>query len=171
MSKLKDNPSLKELEQGITNLKDSWHYQFKDQKYIHISNINERLTELDILKIFSQYGDIEDFYFLYDYKTKKRKNSAFLKYNLFESTVLAIDNLNNYKLLDKCMKVSHANSRLPDHEQFVVYHEAILDKLDEAIVYQGSMPNLPTQPKSKGKKVTVKDEDPMKNMSSEIIDL
>lgn len=171
MSKSRDNPSLKELEQGITNIKDSWHYQFKDQKYIHISNIDERLTELDILKIFSQYGDIEDFYFIYDYKTKKRKNSAFLKYNLFESTILSIDNLDNYKLLDKYLKVSHANSRLPDHEQFVVYHEAILNKLDEAIIYKGSMPNLPTQPKSRGQESSVKEEDPMNDISSEIIDL
>ena len=170
MFKTKETPSSKELAQRITKLKDSWHYQFKDQKYIHISNIDDRLTELDILKIFSQYGDIEDFYFIYDYKTKKRKNSAFLKYHLFESTVLAVDNLDNYKLLDKYLKVSHANSKPPNHEQFVVYHEAILDKLDEAIIYEGIKTKLPSKPKAKKYNAT-KEEDPLHHISSEMMEL
>lgn len=171
MPKTNETPSLKELAQGITKLKDSWHYEFKDQKYIFIKNIDDKLTELDVLKVFSQYGDIEDFYFLYDYKNKTKKNCAFLKYHQFESTVLAIDNLDNYKLLDKYIKVSHATSRVPDHDQFVVYHEAILDKLDEAIVYQGKEVKLPTKPKAKKASKSVKEEDPLNNMSTEIMDL
>lgn len=137
MSSTFKSSSEKELDLGILKLKDSWHNDFKNQLYIFISGISEKLTELDILKVFSQYGNIVDLFFIYDYKKKIRRNSCFLKYSTFESCVLAIDNLDNYMLLGKGLKVSHTKCTLPKHEDFKAYHRHIMKKLDEAIIYEG----------------------------------
>ncbi|XBW38534.1 hypothetical protein QEN19_004122 [Hanseniaspora menglaensis] len=137
MANNQKNPSEKELELGITRLKDSWHYDFKDHLYVFITGIDEKLTELDVLKVFSQYGNIVDLFFIYDYKKKIKKSSCVLQYDTFESCVLAVDNLNNYKLLDRWIKVSHTKCKYPDHQDFKKYHDHIMTKLDEAIVYEG----------------------------------
>lgn len=170
------NPSEKELELGILKLRDSWHNDFKNQLYIFITGVDERITELDILKIFSQYGNILDLFFIYDYKRKVRKNSCVLKYSSFESCVLAVDNLNNYKILDKWLKVSHAKGKHPESQEFRTYHEIVKQKLDEAIIYESDStdlysqksPEIKTISKEKPFKVS---EDPMAFVNSELLDL
>ncbi|KAL6926751.1 hypothetical protein ACO0SA_004857 [Hanseniaspora valbyensis] len=170
MSYSKKSESEKELELGIFRLKDSWHYEFKNQLYIFIGGIDKRLTELDILKVFSQYGNITDFFFLYDYKKKIRKNSCFLKYENFESCVLAIDNLNNFKLLDGWLRVSHTDCKLPEHDAFKTYHQHIKKKLDEAIIYEGDDVDNESEQIEEKKTKFGATEDPMHMVSDELLD-
>lgn len=170
-----ESTSEKELHLGILKLKDSWHNDFKNDLYIFISGISERITELDILKVFSQYGNIVDLFFLYDYKKKIRKQYCYLKYSAFESCVLAIDNLNNYKLLDKNLKVAHTKCTLPKHEDFKSYHRHIMKKLHEAMIYEGDCiktAEMKTNSLQPTAKLSNKEhlEDPMHLVSDELLD-
>ncbi|ODV96070.1 hypothetical protein PACTADRAFT_49487 [Pachysolen tannophilus NRRL Y-2460] len=85
----------------------SWHQQYKDSSYIYIGSLPFDLTEGDILTIFSQYGVPVDLKLVRDSKTGNSKGFGFLKYEDQRSTILAVDNLNGIKILDRTVKVDH----------------------------------------------------------------
>lgn len=43
-----------ELQRGITVGRGSWHDEFKNSSYIYVGNLDDELTEGDILSVFSQ---------------------------------------------------------------------------------------------------------------------
>jgi len=68
------------------------------------------LTEGDVITIFSQYGEIMDINMPRDKETGKPKGFAFLMYEDQRSTVLAVDNLNGAKVLERTLRVDHVKN-------------------------------------------------------------
>nr|BAN64217.1 RNA-binding protein, putative [Babesia bovis] len=57
-----------ELEKGIIG-ESSWHNRYKDSCYIFIGGLHRRMTEGDIIIVFSQFGDPIDIHLKRDKKT------------------------------------------------------------------------------------------------------
>ncbi|KAI0677268.1 hypothetical protein C8Q78DRAFT_1065855 [Trametes maxima] len=94
----------RELDLGT---KGSWHDDYKDSAYIFAGGLHRDLTEGDVITIFSQYGEIMDVNMPRDKETGKPKGFAFLMYEDQRSTILAVDNLNGAKVLDRTLRVDH----------------------------------------------------------------
>ncbi|KAI0776176.1 hypothetical protein BD413DRAFT_469811, partial [Trametes elegans] len=94
----------RELDLGT---KGSWHDDYKDSAYIFVGGLHRDLTEGDVITIFSQYGEIMDVNMPRDKETGKPKGFAFLMYEDQRSTVLAVDNLNGAKVLERTLRVDH----------------------------------------------------------------
>jgi len=60
--------------------------------------------------MFSQYGEVMDINMPRDKEKGKPKGFAFLMYEDQRSTVLAVDNLNGAKVLDKTLRVDHVTN-------------------------------------------------------------
>ncbi|KAH9943191.1 uncharacterized protein BXZ73DRAFT_40667, partial [Epithele typhae] len=97
----------KELE---LDSKGSWHDEYKDSAYIFVGGLPRELTEGDVITIFSQYGEIMDVNLPRDKETGKPKGFGFLMYEDQRSTVLAVDNLNGAKVLDRTLRVDHVKN-------------------------------------------------------------
>ncbi|TDL29396.1 hypothetical protein BD410DRAFT_779796 [Rickenella mellea] len=95
----------RELELGTSGA--SWHDEYKDSAYIFIGGLNFDLTEGDVITIFSQYGEVMDVNLPRDKETGKPRGFGFLMYEDQRSTVLAVDNLNGAKVLDRTLRVDH----------------------------------------------------------------
>ncbi|GES74019.1 hypothetical protein RCL_jg4419.t1 [Rhizophagus clarus] len=95
----------------------SWHAQYKDSPYIFIGNIPFDLTEGDIITIFSQYGEVLDLQLVRNKQTGESKGFAFLRYEDQKSTILAVDNLNNFTLLGRTLRVDHTSAETKDGEK------------------------------------------------------
>ncbi|PFH47807.1 hypothetical protein AMATHDRAFT_151239, partial [Amanita thiersii Skay4041] len=88
----------------------SWHDDYKDSAYIFIGGLHYDLTEGDVITIFSQYGEVMDVNLPRDKETGKTKGFGFLMYEDQRSTVLAVDNLNGAKVLDRTLRVDHVRN-------------------------------------------------------------
>ncbi|CAL1700225.1 unnamed protein product [Somion occarium] len=97
----------RELELGLTG---SWHDDYKDSAYIFIGGLHPDLTEGDVITIFSQYGEVMDVNLPRHKDTGKTKGFGFLMYEDQRSTVLAVDNLNGAKVLERTLRVDHVKS-------------------------------------------------------------
>ncbi|KAF8558717.1 hypothetical protein OG21DRAFT_1481050 [Imleria badia] len=97
----------RELELGTTA---SWHDEYKDSAYIFIGGLHLDLTEGDVITIFSQYGEVMDVNLPRDKATGKTKGFGFLMYEDQRSTVLAVDNLNGAKVLERTLRVDHVKN-------------------------------------------------------------
>ncbi|KII94642.1 hypothetical protein PLICRDRAFT_86135 [Plicaturopsis crispa FD-325 SS-3] len=95
----------KELELGASGA--SWHDEYKDSAYIFVGGLHFDLTEGDVITIFSQYGEVMDLHMPRDKTTGKTRGFGFLMYEDQRSTVLAVDNLNGAKVLEKTLRVDH----------------------------------------------------------------
>ncbi|KIO16561.1 hypothetical protein M407DRAFT_33791 [Tulasnella calospora MUT 4182] len=87
--------------------KGSWHDQYKDSAHVFIGGLHNGLTEGDVISIFSQYGEVVDINMPRDKETGKTRGFAFLMYEDQRSTILAVDNLNGAKVLDRTLRVDH----------------------------------------------------------------
>jgi len=96
-----------ELETGATG---SWHDDYKDSAYIFIGGLHSDLTEGDVITIFSQYGEVMDVNLPRDKNTGKTRGFGFLMYEDQRSTVLAVDNMNGAKVLDRTLRVDHVKN-------------------------------------------------------------
>ncbi|KAF8622081.1 hypothetical protein AX15_007225 [Amanita polypyramis BW_CC] len=85
----------------------SWHDDYKDSAYIFVGGLHYDLTEGDVITICSQYGEVMDVNVPRDKETGRPKGFAFLMYEDQRSTVLAVDNLNGAKVLDRTLRVDH----------------------------------------------------------------
>ncbi|GJE84862.1 RNA-binding domain-containing protein [Phanerochaete sordida] len=94
----------RELDLGISG---SWHDDYKDSAYIFAGGLHPELTEGDVITIFSQYGEVMDVNMPRDKNTGKTKGFAFLMYEDQRSTVLAVDNLNGARVLERTLRVDH----------------------------------------------------------------
>ncbi|KAF0976307.1 hypothetical protein FDP41_004681 [Naegleria fowleri] len=99
----------KELALGYTNTPSSWHQQEKNKTaYIYVGGLDYRLTEGDLLSVFSQYGEIVDIDLVRDENELTSKGFCFIAYEDIRSTILAIDNLNGIELGSRIICVDHA---------------------------------------------------------------
>ncbi|KAJ3487730.1 hypothetical protein NLI96_g3342 [Meripilus lineatus] len=90
--------------------KGSWHDDYKDSAYIYVGGLNNELTEGDVITIFSQYGEVMDVNLPRDKNTGKTKGFGFLMYEDQRSTILAVDNLNGAKVLERTLRVDHVKN-------------------------------------------------------------
>lgn len=97
----------KELKLGYCNTSASWHAQYKHSAWIHVGGLSYKLSEGDVICVFSQYGEIVQIHMPRDRESGKTKGFAFLCYEDTRSTVLAVDNLNGSKICDRQVKVDH----------------------------------------------------------------
>lgn len=106
-----------ELEQAVST-EASWHNDFNDSAYIYVGSLDPRLTEGDLLIIFSQFGSPIHIKLARDKETGKSRGFAFIKYEDQRSTVLAVDNLNGAQVLGRTLRVDHTRyqSRPEDTE-------------------------------------------------------
>uniref|UniRef100_A0A8C9GV26 RRM domain-containing protein n=1 Tax=Piliocolobus tephrosceles TaxID=591936 RepID=A0A8C9GV26_9PRIM len=72
-----------------------------------LGNLDKGLTEDDIAIIFSQYGEPVDINLVRDKETGQSKGFCFLAYEDQRSTILAVDNFNGFKLLNRPLLVDH----------------------------------------------------------------
>lgn len=116
-----------ELENNVSD-SASWHADYKDTSYIFIGMLPFDINEMDIIKIFSQYGIPTHLNLIKDRETGKSRGFGYLKYEDYRSCVLAIDNLNGIPIRDKKIKVDHVYYQLKDgqnEDDFVIdYSEA-----------------------------------------------
>jgi RNA-binding motif X-linked protein 2 len=96
----------RELELNVS-LSASWHQKYRESAWVYIGGLPFELSEGDVLCVLSQFGEIEDIHLVRDAKTGKAKGFAFVKFEDQRSTVLAVDNLNGFKLLDRVLRVDH----------------------------------------------------------------
>ncbi|KAG6333464.1 hypothetical protein ID866_5624, partial [Astraeus odoratus] len=89
----------RELDLGVSA---SWHAEFKDSAYIFIGGLSLLGPHCP-----NRYGEIMDINLPRDKKTGKTKGFGFLMYEDQRSTVLAVDNLNGAKVLDRTLRVDH----------------------------------------------------------------
>lgn len=97
-----------ELENGIEGTQ-SWHHRFRNSAYVYIGGLNPGLTEGDIVIVFSQFGEIVDVNVIRDKATGKSKGFCFICYEDQRSTVLAVDNMNGFKVLGRTIRVDHVD--------------------------------------------------------------
>ncbi|XP_030555455.1 RNA-binding motif protein, X-linked 2 [Drosophila novamexicana] len=131
---------LSELELKNPSAK-SWHDMYRDSAWIFIAGFPYTLSEGDIICVFSQYGEIVNINLVRDSKTGKSKGFCFLCYEDQRSTVLAVDNLNGIKIIDRTLRVDHVADYKPPKDN---------DKLDEEtlrLYMEGCAPQPVTKPK------------------------
>ncbi|GIX66166.1 RNA-binding protein, putative [Babesia caballi] len=115
--------SERELQQGIIG-EASWHHRYKDSSYIYIGGLDKRMTEGDVVIVFSQFGDPVDIHLKRDSKTGASLGYGFLAYRDQRSTILAVDNFNGYSLLGRRLRVDH----VLDYKAPVEYEDEVDDE-------------------------------------------
>lgn len=106
----------RELENGYVNTSASWHAKYAKSAWVYIGNLPTQLTEGDVLSVMSQFGEIEDINLVREESTGKSKGFCFVKYEDARSCILAVDNFNGSRILQRSMRVDHVeNYRLPKH--------------------------------------------------------
>ena len=114
MNVTREITALNELEasQGVS-LDASWHNDYRDTSWVFVGNLDYELTEGDVICLMSQFGEIEDIHVVRDKDTNKRKGFAFVKYEDWRSTVLAVDNFTGAELLGRTLRVDHTRYERP----------------------------------------------------------
>ncbi|GBG28476.1 RNA-binding motif protein, X-linked 2 [Hondaea fermentalgiana] len=103
-----------ELRRGIAgNLRASWHADYRDTSWVFLGGLDKSLSEGDVLCVFSQVGEVEDLHLVRDEDTGESRGFAFLKYEDWRSTVLAVDNFNSITLLGRQIHVDHTRYERP----------------------------------------------------------
>lgn len=102
-----------ELQQNVSDTA-SWHADYSDTPYIYIGFLPPEIQELDMVKIFSQYGIPTHINLIRDRDTGKSRGFGYLKYEDHRLCVLAVDNFNGIKIMDKRIKVDHVYYQLRD---------------------------------------------------------
>jgi len=103
----------RELQNGVSNTKGSWHYDYTDTNWVFVGSLEKNLSEGDVICVFSQFGEIEDLNLARDEDTGESKGFSFVKFEAWESTVLAVDNMNGVELVGRTIRVDHARYEPP----------------------------------------------------------
>ncbi|TPX34995.1 hypothetical protein SmJEL517_g02498 [Synchytrium microbalum] len=85
----------------------SWHAHYQDSAYVYAGNIPYDLNEGDVIAVFSQWGEIVDIHLVRDRQTGKSKGFCFIGYEDQRSTILAVDNFNGLKIMERTVRVDH----------------------------------------------------------------
>ncbi|AFZ80363.1 hypothetical protein BEWA_032160 [Theileria equi strain WA] len=107
-----------ELQTGAIG-ESSWHNRYKDSCYIYIGGLDKRMTEGDIIIVFSQFGEPIDINLKRNGKTGESLGYCFLGYKDQRSTILAVDNFNGSTLLGRRIRVDH----VLDYKAPVIYED------------------------------------------------
>ncbi|XP_074658417.1 uncharacterized protein LOC141911318 isoform X2 [Tubulanus polymorphus] len=108
----------RELDLGLSGTSTSWHAKYKDSAWIFIGGLPYDLTEGDVICVFSQYGEIVNINLVRDKKTGKSLGYGFICYEDTRSPILAVDNFNGIKLLNRTIRVDHVeNYRAPKEDE------------------------------------------------------
>lgn len=105
-----------ELKNNVSD-EASWHCDYSNTLYIYIGNLDSRLDENNIIKIFSQYGIPTHINLLKDKITGMSRGFCYLKFKNYKSCVLTVDNFIGIKLFDKPIKVDHVFYKLKSYEK------------------------------------------------------
>ncbi|KAM8804087.1 LOW QUALITY PROTEIN: RNA-binding motif protein, X-linked 2-like [Rhynchonycteris naso] len=144
----------------------SWHTEYKDSAWIFLGGLPYKLTEGDVICVFSQCGEIVNINLVRDKKTGKSKGFCFLCYEDQRSTILAVDNFNGIKIKGRTIRVDHVSKyRTPkDSEEMDIVtkelqdigHGASTPSLNSP---EGSEEDRPTKEQKKEKKQWKKDKE------------
>lgn len=85
----------------------SWHRDYSDTAFVYIGGLDPRLSEGDVLQIFSQYGEPVWIKLARDRETGKSRGFGWLKYEDQRSCDLAVDNLGGCNVLGRMLNVDH----------------------------------------------------------------
>jgi RNA-binding motif X-linked protein 2 len=115
---------------------------YRESAWIFIGGLNYDMSEGDVITVFSQYGEVVNINLVRDQKTGKSKGFCFVCYSDQRSTILAVDNFNGIKLLNRTIRVDHvANYRMPkEHED--------IDPVTKQLYSEGCAPKETTLPVS-----------------------
>jgi RNA-binding motif X-linked protein 2 len=91
----------------------SWHHDFRDTAWVYVGGLSGELCEGDVLCVLSQFGEVEDFHLVRDAVSGESKGFAYLKYEDWRSTVLAVDNFNGARLLGNTLRINHTRYERP----------------------------------------------------------
>jgi RNA-binding motif X-linked protein 2 len=94
----------------------SWHRDYSDTAFVYVGGLDDRLTEGDVITIFSQYGEPVFLNMPRDKETGKSRGFAFLKYEDQRSCDLAVDNLGGAQVLGRLLRVDHTRYKKRDDE-------------------------------------------------------
>lgn len=96
----------RELALGVP-FEASWHQKYASSAWVFVGGLPFELSEGDVLCVLSQFGEIEDVHLVRDTTTGRSRGFAFLKFEDQRSTVLAVDNLNGARVLERVLRVDH----------------------------------------------------------------
>jgi len=98
----------RELELNIPD-SASWHAQYSKSAYIFLAGLDFTLTEGDIICICSQFGEVVDCNLVRDNVSGSSRGFGFVAFEDQRSSILAIDNLNGAKILNRVIRCDHAD--------------------------------------------------------------
>lgn len=78
--------------------------------WVYAGGLPFELTEGDIICVFSQYGEIDQFALARDKETGKSRGFCFIKYQDSRSCELAVDNFSGAVILGRKIKTSFASN-------------------------------------------------------------
>ena len=108
-----------ELSRGNFDEMKSFHADFQNIPWIVVRNLNYSLSEGDICTVFEQYGTITQMELLRDEETGSSKGTAFICYEDWRSTILAVDNLNGITLIGRTISVDHVKYEVSQKSKLV----------------------------------------------------
>jgi RNA-binding motif protein, X-linked 2 len=155
----------RELE-ACTPSSASWHRDYADTAFVYIGGLDARLSEGDVITIFSQYGEPDFVNLVRDRETGKSKGFCFLRYADQRSTDLAVDNLGGASVMGRLLNVEHTRYKKRDDEELADNTRGFFDgKQEDDDEEEESEPDRPLleEEKQLAKLLRdVDDEDPMK---------
>ncbi len=128
MNNVQEIKRITEIElKAQTKVEHSWHADWKDTAWVFVGNLDNRLSEGDVLAVISQVGEVEDLHLVREIDSGKSKGFCFVKFEDWRSTVLAVDNFNGVNLLGRTLRVDHARYERPKKKKDI---EAGLSEAD-----------------------------------------
>lgn len=79
--------------QRMTEKEELWHDDYKSSPWIWVGGLDFKLTEGDIIVIFSQFGEVIDINLARDKETGKSRGFCWIAFEDQRSTILSVDNL------------------------------------------------------------------------------
>ncbi len=112
----------------------------KNNNTIYIGNMDKRMREIHILKLFQPFGKVKNFQFLFT-KEGEPRGYMFLTYEESEDAERAVQNMNGKTAMDRVLKVKIA---VPTTQKKVVAPEkpAVVTKEDKIETIQRKLKQL-----------------------------
>lgn len=105
---------LNSLDKNVDNVRASWHWDFKDTNTVYVGRLPKEANEHDLLIMMSQWGVPTNVVIGRDRDSGVSKGYAWITYETWESTVLAVDNFDGWELApNHKLKVNHSYYRDP----------------------------------------------------------
>ena len=96
------------------------HSDYRGSAYVIVTSVSPKLDELDLSRVFSQYGEITDIHLARQKKQSGSTATAFICYEDQRSSDVAVDNFDGVVLEGHKLRVRHLlNYELPTEYRFV----------------------------------------------------